>query len=259
MALAQLVSQGGAIDKASPQSNSNSSNKEDDDEFAMYAGRTRFISSTTRSRSPTRSPSSQGMGVSGPGGGRVSSRRRGSESLGPSNIRIRENSNRRGSEPYPYGDIPPSESEVFRQAHPTLLEHLRGISGYVPPPAIMQGMIAAREEQAAREASSMSGGGRPPPHPIVKSEAPYSWAEPNTTVSPPMIPPSSSPNSVYIPPSAQYDTPINNGGIYVPDAQPNPAGIMAQAVGTFGYSAELNGDGTWQQLMVQLGVLEGSN
>lgn len=53
--------------------------------------------------------------------------------------------------------------------------------------------------------------------------------------------------------------PVNNGGIYVPDAQPNPAAIMAQAVGTFAYPSELNGDGTWQQLMVQLGVLDGSN
>lgn len=169
----------------------------------------------------------------------------------------RETSNRRGSEPFPYGDVPPSESDVFRQAHPSLLEHLKGISGYVPPPAIMQGIIAAREDQAARE-TSMGGGTLPRP-PVIKSEAPYSW--PDSNVSAISSPSSSSPNAVYISPSAQYDTPmpVNNGGIYVPDAQPNPAGIMAQAVGTFGYPSELNGDGTWQQLMVQLGVLEGSN
>ncbi|GJJ10068.1 hypothetical protein Clacol_004294 [Clathrus columnatus] len=255
LALAQ-PSQGSVIDKASPQSNSNSSNKDDDDELAIFAGRTRFISNTARSRSPTRSPSSsQGVGS----GGRITSaRRRGSESLGPSNIRLRTTSNRRGSEPFPYDDtIPTSESEVFRQAHPSLLEHLRGINGYVPPPAIMQGIIAAREERATREAT-MTGPAPPGHSSLVKSEVPYQWGE-SSNVAPPS---SSSPNAVFMtPPTAPYEIPTNHGsgGMYVPDAQPNPAGLMAQAVGTFGYPAELNGDGTWQQLMAQLGVLDGSN
>lgn len=252
----------GAIDKASPQSNSNSSGRDDtndDDELAIFAGRTRFISSGTRSRSPTGSPQGVGAGVVRSGS---SSRRRGSRSV------PRHNTSRRGSEPFRFGDVPMSESDIFRQAHPSLLEYMRGINGYVPPPAIMQSLMAAR----ARDPSPIR------PVTAIKSDVlpqpGFAWVDPGsvtnvTTSSSPLSPTIGGP--VF---SQQFagesrveqqqhlldlvqEVPLGQNGVY--GGLTNTSGVMAQAVGTCGYPGELNGDGTWQQLMVQLGVMEGQN
>ena len=243
----------GAIDKASPQSNSNSSNKDDDhDELAIFAGRTRFITSGTKSRSPTRSPQAVGsvMPTSSP-------RRRGSDSLG-SNMPGPEASARRGSESF--GHISQSESDIFRQAHPSLLEYMRGINGYVPPPAIL---MAGRGDEG-RESASSSAIRPPVPKSDVQSPSGYSWADQAVSVSPPSGPftfgfERQQRQHQHPLDLGQDNGPMGQDGIYVPGGPANHGAVMAQAVGTFGYPGELNGDGTWQQLMVQLGVMEGQN
>jgi hypothetical protein len=251
--LSQLAQ--GAIDKASPQSNSTSSGKDDDqDELAIFAGRTRFISTSNKSRSPTRSPQSIGSGISA-----TSPRRRGSESLG-SSMPV-QSSGRRGSEPFRYGQLPQSENDVLRQAHPTLLEYMRGINRYVPPPAVVQGVMGTRPDETSEPVPS-------PIHPVIKSDVQpnFTWVDPSANVPQPS---SIAPNGAGV--YSQFgaserqqpvdlgrdSTAMEQGGIYAP-LPPTP-GVMPQAVGTFGYPAELNGDGTWQQLMVQLGVMEGQN
>ncbi|KAF8590790.1 hypothetical protein K439DRAFT_1627523 [Ramaria rubella] len=253
----------GIIDKASPQSNNSSSKDDDHDELAIFAGRTRFISSNTRSRSPTRSPHSISSGMSD-----KPLRRRGSESVG-SNVPVR--AGRRDSESFPYGEVAQSESDIFRQAHPSLLEYMRGIHGYVPPPAMVQGIMAARPDGTGDTAA-------PPIQPVIKSDdvqalPAFAWSDAGVSVSPSTA--TGGVVSVYShfgtterqpPPPRRHpldmgldNSPMGQGGVYVPGGPPNPGGLMAQAVGTFGYPGELNGDGTWQQLMVQLGVMEGQS
>lgn len=175
---------------------------------------------------------------------------------------------RRNSEPFRYGDALQSESDVFRQAHPSLLEYMRGINGYVPPPAMIQGLMAARADAA---------GGEPSPPPIrhvaksdVQSQPGFSWVDQQQQQAVSVSP---TPGGTVFPQFGQQQQPqhvpldlrhdgggtMEQGGIYVPGGVANPGAVMAQAVGTFGYPAELNGDGTWQQLMVQLGVMDGHN
>ena len=245
----------GAIDKASPQSNSNSSGRDDDhDELAIFAGRTRFISSGQRSRSPTGSPQAVGSIVSS-----GSPRRRGSESVGTG---LPHNGARRGSESFRYSQVPQSESDIYRQAHPSLLEYMRGINGYVPPPAMIQGLMAARADEA-REPSPLRS--------VIKSDmssqTSFGWVDPSVTASSSST---ATPGGSVFPPFSnterqpeqhpldliQDNVSLQQAGVYVTGGLTNP---MAQAVGTFGYPGELNGDGTWQQLMVQLGVMEGQH
>jgi hypothetical protein len=123
----------------------------------------------------------------------------------------------------------------------------------------MQGIIAARMNSNPAPEASSDATSSPPVQPIIKSEFQHSssssssyWSDTagaNSNLSP-----------VGLSPVGQnFSTPYVHpgGGVYVPGVPPNPGAVMAQAVGTFGYPAELNGDGTWQQLMVQLGVIEG--
>jgi hypothetical protein len=173
-----------------------------------------------------------------------------------------QSSARRGSEPFRFGDIPQSESDMFRQVHPSLLEYMRGINGYVPPPAMIQGLMAARADEAGESTS--------PIQPGIKSDMQtqpgFAW------VDPPVVPSSSATpgGPVYQQfggPGRQHPHNLDlgqenvtmAGGVYVPGGPADPGAVMAQAVGTFGYPAELNGDGTWQQLMVQLGVMDGQS
>ncbi|KIJ42345.1 hypothetical protein M422DRAFT_208868 [Sphaerobolus stellatus SS14] len=242
-ALSQLSQ--GSIDKASPQSNSNSSSKDDEhDELAIYAGRTRFIQSSNRSRSPTGSP--QGMTRSSP---RL---RRASQSVGPTNTRMRVPQEGGSPGSYSYRNVPSIESEVFRDAHPALLDYMRDINGYEPPAAIVQGFMASRNNQTNESTTPIQ-------QPIIKAEIPsvptqsFPWPDQTGSVSTTMPPDSNTVASNYG--GVPYTHP--GGGIYVPGVAPDPGALMAQAVGTFGYPSELNGDGTWQQLMVQLGVMDG--
>ncbi|KAF8513990.1 hypothetical protein BU17DRAFT_68547 [Hysterangium stoloniferum] len=289
-ALTQLSQGGGPMDKSSPSSNNSTSTKDEEhDELAIYAGRTRFISASARSRSPTSSPQGVNARIASP-------RRRGSESGGPPNIRMRGRGggggDRRGSEPFGtvtsvggsaggagagagagvgaggYADMQLQESEVFRQAHPALLEYMKGIHGYVPPPAILRSILAAREEvkdgggsspsasphgngsgstnangngNGSAGASGGGGGSGVQQHsPQQQPQQPYTWPDASTGYT-----------------SQVFDPQAGGGGMYLPGMFPNPQAAMAQAAGTFVYPAELNGDRTWQQLMAQLGVMDG--
>jgi len=154
-----------------------------------------------------------------------------------------------------------AQGEILRHAHPSLLEFVPGIGGYVPPP-VVQSVIGTPLDDTGHPGSS-------PIRPVVKGNAQpnFSWVDPSASLPPPpAIRPGGgsvygqfgSPERLQTCDLGQGSAPMEQPGISVA-ASPNLSSIMAQPGRTFGYPSELNGDGTWQQLMVQLGVMEGQN